>query len=320
MSRLLSFPLPLPLLLPLLLPFLAGPVCRVLVASLPPRRAVRLLVCSAAGLAAGSTGALALLVVPGATHLRPVAALGHLLTPLASGSPGAAVGITLVAASLLAVGGALLLRDAHGWWRRLRQARVLAAGSRSELVVLEEAHPDAYALPGRPGRIVITSGMLRALSAAEREVLLAHERAHLRGRHHLLVATVELAAHCHPGLRAVREPLRYALERTADEAAAQAVGDRRLTARAIGRAALAARMSPARHRPGFALAATTGPVPLRVAALLGQPARTRVPGARPRLAALTLLACLLVSAGAAFQAADNLHTGIEIAQGETGEE
>ncbi|MFG2715382.1 M56 family metallopeptidase [Streptomyces goshikiensis] len=316
MSRLLS----LPLLLPLLLPFLAGPVCRVLATSLPPRKAIWLLVCSVAGLAAGSTAALALLVVPGATQLRPVAALGHLLTPLASGSPAAAGVITVVAASLLAAGGALLLRDAHGWWRQLRQARVLAAGSRSELVVLEEQHPDAYALPGRPGRIVITSGMLRALTTEEREVVLAHERAHLRGRHHLLVAVVELAARCHPGLRAVREPLRYVLERSADESAAQAVGDRRLTARAIGRAALATRASPARHRPGFTLAATTGPVPLRVAALLGQPVRTRVPSAPRRLATVTLLACLAVSAGASFQAADNLHTGIEVAQGEIGEE
>ncbi|MFD3553478.1 M56 family metallopeptidase [Streptomyces goshikiensis] len=308
------------LLLPLVLPFLAGPVCRVLATSLPPKRVVWLLVCSAAGLAAGSAAALSLLVVPGATHLRPVAALGHLLTPLVSGTPGMTVVITVVAAALLTAGGALLLRDAHGWWRQLRQARALAAGSRSELVVLEEERPDAYALPGRPGRIVITSGMLRALSAAEREVLLAHERAHLRGRHHVLVAIVELAAHCHPGLRAVREPLRYALERTADESAAQVVGDRRLTARAIGRAALAARTSPALHRPGFALAATAGLVPLRVAALLAQPARTGVLGAPRCMAALTLLACLAVSAGASFEAAENLHTGIEIAQGETGEE
>ncbi|MFD9370006.1 M56 family metallopeptidase [Streptomyces sp. NPDC060020] len=320
MSRLSSLPLLLSLLLPLVLPFLAGPVCRVLATSLPPRRAVWLLVCSAAGLAAGSTAALALLVVPGATHLRPVAALGHLLTPLASGSPGVAVVITAVAAALLATAGALLLRDAHGWWRQLRQARLLAAGSRSELVVLDEEHPDAYALPGRPGRIVITSGMLRALTGEEREVVLAHERAHLRGHHHLLVAVVELAARCHPGLRAVREPLRYALERSADESAARAVGDRRLTARAIGRAALATRTSPARHRPGFTLAATTGPVPLRVAALLGQPARTGAPSAPRRLATVTLLACLVVaSAGASFQAADNLHTGIEVAQGEIGE-
>ncbi|MGW6986787.1 M56 family metallopeptidase [Streptomyces sp. NPDC054946] len=306
--------------LPLLLPFLAGPACRALVASLPPQQAVRLLAGSAVGLAAGSTAALGLLVVPGTTHLRPVAALGHLLTPLASGSPGTVIAITVVAGSLLAARGALLLHGAYRWWRQLRRARVLAADSRSELVVLQEEHPDAYALPGRPGRIVITSGMLGALTAEEREVLLAHERAHLKGRHHLLVAMAELAAHCHPGLRAVREPLRYALERCADESAAQAVGDRRLAARAIARAALAARTSPDRDRPGFALAATTGPVPRRVAALLDGPARARARRAPHRLAALTLLACLVLSAGASLQAADDLHSGIEIAQGETGEE
>ncbi|WP_030159875.1 M56 family metallopeptidase [Streptomyces sp. NRRL S-244] len=305
--------------LPLLLPFLAGPACRALVTSLAPQQAVRLLAGSAAGLAAGSTAALALLVVPGATHLRPVAALGHLLTPLASGAPGAVIAITVVAGSLLAARGVLLLRGAYRWWQRLRRARVLAAGSRSELVVLQEEHPDAYALPGRPGRIVITSGMLRALSAEEREVLLAHERAHLKGRHHLLVGMAELAAHCHPGLRAVREPLRYALERCADEYAAQAVGDRHLAARAIARAALAARTSPDRYRPGFALAATTGPVPRRVAALLDGSGRARARSSH-RLAAVALLACLFVSAGASLQAADDLHSGIEIAQGETGEE
>ncbi|WP_078851158.1 hypothetical protein [Streptomyces sp. NRRL S-237] len=99
--------------LPLLLPFLAGPVCRALVTSLPPQQAVRLLAGSAAGLAAGSTAALALLIVPGATHLRPVAALGHLLTPLASGSPGTVIAITVVAGSLLAARGALLLHGAY---------------------------------------------------------------------------------------------------------------------------------------------------------------------------------------------------------------
>ncbi|MFD8982386.1 hypothetical protein [Streptomyces sp. NPDC059564] len=81
-------------------------------------------------------------------------------------------------------------------------------------------------------------------------------------------------------------------------------------------AALAARTSPARCRPGFALAATTGPVPLRVAALLGRPAGTRTRSAHRRLAAVTLPACLAVSAGASLQAADDLHTGIERAQGE----
>jgi Zn-dependent protease with chaperone function len=41
------------------------------------------------------------------------------------------------------------------------------------VVVLADEAADAYAAPGWPGRIVVTSGMLGALSPAEREVLLA---------------------------------------------------------------------------------------------------------------------------------------------------
>ncbi|MGW7378006.1 SpoIIE family protein phosphatase [Streptomyces sp. NPDC054794] len=51
-------------------------------------------------------------------------------------------------------------------------------------VELADEQPDAYALLGRPGRIVVTSGMLRALPAEERAVLLAHEQAHLAHGHH----------------------------------------------------------------------------------------------------------------------------------------
>ncbi|MGW6772594.1 M48 family metalloprotease, partial [Streptomyces sp. NPDC055037] len=179
----------------------------------------------------------------------------------------------------------------------------------------------AAARPGRPGRIVVTTGMLRALEPAEREALFAHERAHLRGRHHVLLAAAELAALCHPALRSLREPLGYALERAADEAAAAAVGDRRLAARAIGRAALAARGAPGRPgavRPRTVLAATAGPVPRRVAALLGTGTSGR-PALAPRtrrLVAGALLMCLTLSGVSAVAAANDLHTHIEIAQGE----
>ncbi|MEV7725412.1 M56 family metallopeptidase [Streptomyces sp. NPDC087917] len=306
--------------LPLVLPFLAGPAGRRLAVSLPPRQALRLLTLTAAGLAIGSACALALLIVPGATHLHAVAASGHLLAPLASGSPDAVIAVAVTAATLLSWCATLLVRAADRRRRRLRQARGLAARSDGELVVLADDHPDAYALPGRPGRIVVTTGMLRALSAPEREVLLAHERAHLKDRHHLFTAVVDLAGLCHPGLRALREPLAYAVERSADESAATSVGDRRLTARAIGRAALAARTSSTagRPRPGAALAATAGPVPKRVAALLGDHRLEKA--ARPlvrRAAAAALLTCLALSAGASLQAADDLHAGIEIAQGES---
>ncbi|MCY0939354.1 M56 family metallopeptidase [Streptomyces sp. H34-S4] len=306
--------------LPLLVPFLAGAVGERLAERLPPRHAIWLLTATAAGLAAGSATALALLVIPGATHLHAVAALGHLLTPLATGSPDAYVALALTATGLLTWCATLLLRALHQRWTQLRQAHRLAGHTHSELIVLADEHPDAYALPGRPGRIVATTGMLRALTAAEREALLAHERAHLKDRHHLFVAVIDLAALCHPALRALREPLGYALERSADESAAYAVGDRRLTARAIGRAALAARAScpPRTSRPGFALAATAGPVPRRVAALLDEAAagKTARPASR-RVAVAILLACLALSAGASLTAADELHTGIEVAQGES---
>ncbi|MFJ3204431.1 M56 family metallopeptidase [Streptomyces sp. NPDC086989] len=301
--------------LPLLVPFLAGPAGRRLVSCLPPRQAAWLLAVTAAGLAAGSTAALTLLVVPGATHLPAVAALGRLLTPLSTGSADAVVAVAVAALALLLLCAALFVRGLRRRWTQLGRAKRLGARADGELLVLADEFPDAYALPGRPGRIVVTAGMLRALSAAEREALFAHERAHLRGRHHLFTAVTELSALCHPALGALREPLAYALERCADEAAAHAVGDRRLTAQAIGRAALAAR--GAARRPDLALAATAGPVPRRVAALLAPATPTPRTLPNPGIAiAAALLTCLTLSTASDLEAATDLHTNIEVAQGE----
>ncbi|MFF1957434.1 M48 family metalloprotease [Streptomyces sp. NPDC058220] len=305
---------------PLLMPFLAVPAARRVAAALSPRHAAWLLTAAALALAAGSSAALALLVVPGASYLPAVAVLGELLEPLTAGPPALTIALALAAGGLLAWRTAVLAVAAHRHRADLRRARIAVGGTDGELAVLRDSCPDAYALPGRPGRIVVTTGMLRALEPAEREALFAHERAHLRGRHHVLLAAVELAALCHPALRALREPLGYALERTADEAAAVAVGDRRLAARAIGRAALAARAAgtPGRVRPRAVLAATAGPVPRRVAALLG--AEASAPPAAPRtgrLVAGLLLICLTLSGATVLGAANDLHTHIEIAQGES---
>ncbi|WP_405721979.1 M48 family metalloprotease [Streptomyces sp. NBC_01537] len=306
--------------LPLLIPFLAVPAARRVAAALEPGRAVRLLTTTAVGLAAGSVAALLLLVVPGASYLPVVAALGELTKPLTVGPPSVAVAISVAAAGLLAWRAVAVVAALHRLRADLRRARLLVDGGDSELVVLQDGRPDAYALPGRPGRpgrIVVTTGMLGALDPDEREALFAHERAHLSGRHHLLLGAAELAALCHPALIALREPLGYALERAADEAAVEAVGDRRLVGRAIGRAALAGRTATATRRPLAALAAAAGPVPRRVAALLG-----RTPDSAPRttgtcrFVAAALLACLALSGASAIGAADSLHSTIEIAQGE----
>ncbi len=52
-------------------------------------------------------------------------------------------------------------------------------------VVLDDPRPAAYCVPGRPGTIVLTSGALAVLDPAQLAAVLAHERAHLAGRHHL---------------------------------------------------------------------------------------------------------------------------------------
>ncbi|MHA6759091.1 M48 family metalloprotease [Streptacidiphilus sp. PAMC 29251] len=163
-------------------------------------------------------------------------------------------------------------------------------------------------MPGglrRSGRIVVTSAMLRALTPAELTVLLAHERTHLTAGHHRFLLLADLTTALHPLLRPLRDGAAYAVERWADEAAAASVADRRLVARAIGRAALAGGGSTP-------LRMAAGPVPRRVAALLGAaPGRAR---GRSALTAALLVGVLALSLGTALDAATDLHAQVEVAQ------
>ncbi|AIA06042.1 M56 family metallopeptidase [Streptomyces noursei] len=309
--------------LPLVMPLLAVPTARRLAESLPPRAAAWLLACCAATLAACTAAALGLLAVAGALRLPPVAAFGHLERALPGTDAAVTVPAAPVAGALLACCAVAVARRALRHRAELRAARRTADahGLAGDLCVLPDAEPDAYALPGRPGRVVVTAGMLRALPPAEREALFAHERAHLVGRHHLFLLTAALAGACHPLLRGLRAPLAYALERWADESAAARVGDRQLTARAIGRAALAARTHAAaardrvRHRPRPA-ARCRGGSPRCSARPAGRPPRGRLLPVGRRLIAAALLACVAFSAAGAVDAAADLHQTVETAQGE----
>ncbi|WP_405670423.1 M56 family metallopeptidase [Streptomyces sp. NBC_01530] len=302
--------------LPLLMPFLAVPVARRGAGQLSPRSAAWALTALALVLALAGTASLALLALAGALHLPFVARIGHLSPQLLGDGSPATVPAAVLAALALAGLGALALGRTRRHLLELRAAQRQLRGEASagDLCVRQDDRPDAYALPGRPGRVVVTTGMLRALGAQEREVLFAHERAHLTGRHHLFLAAAELAAALHPALRGLRAPVSYALERWADESAARAIGDRALAARAVGRAALAAHATGSVPRPRLSLTATAGPVPRRVTALLSTPApRSRL---LPRALTCLLLCCVALSATATLEAATDLHTGIEIAQGE----
>jgi Zn-dependent protease with chaperone function len=302
------------LLLPLLIPFAAPVFARRVVDRLDPGAALWALTLTTVVLALSSLASLGGLLLSGALQLPVVARLGDLIHPLDVGSTVLLFPVTLLSLGALTVCAGTIARSVLHQWRLLRTAQSQAATLRlaGDLSVVNDERADAYALPGNPGRIVVTSGMLRALTPSEREALFAHERAHLKCRHHYFLAVAELAAHCHPALRHVCGTIALAAERTADEAAALATGDRRLTAQAIGRAALASR-NVARARSSFTPAATTGPVPQRVAALLHLPA-----GPRRLVSAIAVLLVLsaAVSSGATLAGAVSLHSSVEVAQGE----
>jgi Zn-dependent protease with chaperone function len=267
---------------------------------LPPRTAAWTLV-SVAVVAAGAwTTVLAMIGFTLVAQIPDVAREGrwspHLLaadTPVEWPVAAASVLVVIVCATTLTVASWRRVKEITDAWRQCRD--LPTAGG---LAVLDDPVPAAFALPGAPGRIVVSSGMLRALSADERRALLAHERAHLKRRHHLFLLVLQLSASVHPLLRPVARTGGFALERWADEEAVEAVHDRSLVARAIARAALVTKGASAPR-----LAATSGPVPERVSALLSPPARARrdlVAG----FASLMLLCC--ASLGLAAHRVDQL--------------
>ncbi|WP_221349455.1 M56 family metallopeptidase [Streptomyces beigongshangae] len=254
--------------LPLVLPLTAWPVARLAEQRLYPRAATRLLAGLAVVMAVCSTVCLGLLMVVGTAQLP-----GNPL-PDAWSDPevraavpydeiAGKVAIPALIAVLLACGRTLWR---HGRVRR-RAHRALVGLPATEVAVLPDDTPYAYALPGgRRGRVVVTTALLSCLEPAERRALFAHERAHLAARHHRFLLAVQLAARANPFLRPLRTALSFTAERWADEEAARVVGSRRAVARAIGKAALVSRGTPAVTLAGFA---APGPVPRRVAALLG---------------------------------------------------
>ncbi|WP_079051066.1 M56 family metallopeptidase [Streptomyces sp. NRRL F-5122] len=305
------------LLVPLILPWALPPLARHTAERVRPDIALWAVTAASAALAFGVVASLGVLVLPLALEIPPLAALVDLIQPLQAGPESLVLGISALAAGLVAVTAVAATRRMVTEMRRLRaiHGSLAALPDAGGLCVVDDPCPDAYALPGGlrgRGRIVVTTGMLRALDGAEREVLLAHERAHLAGRHHLFLATALLAGQCHPALAAVVHPVSFAAERAADEVAARTAGNRTLAAHAVGRAALAAarkRVTPA--RPAVIPGAVTGPVPARVRALLFNAPTRRI---APALLAMHLLCA--AAAASSLAGATLLHQGVEVAQGE----
>jgi Zn-dependent protease with chaperone function len=304
--------------LPLLIPVLAAVAARPLATRLEPRQATWLLTVAAVALAGCSTVALALLAASAAARLPALADLGdyshsaiHRADPTSAVTGAVAAVVLTVAAIAVAVAVRHRARALAESYRRA--ARLHDDGT---VVVLRGTAVEAYALPGWPGRIVVSGRLLEALDEPGRAALLAHERAHLAGRHHLFTTVAHLAAVANPVLLPLARAVDYTVERWADEHAAWVTGDRRLVAVTIGRVAMlatpgrppAATLAMARAGSRWVSLAWAGPVPRRVAALLGPPPRSRV----LLLAAAVLI--VLLTGASAVEAARDLHALLELAQ------
>lgn len=154
------------------------------------------------------------------------------------------------------------------------------------LRVLAEQLPVAYCLPGlRESRVVLSAGTLTALDAEEVRAVVAHESAHVRARHDVVLDTFTALHRAFP--IAVRseipaEQCRLLVEMLADDAA------RRLTGPVpLARALVTLAGAP---KPAWALGATGSGTAERISRL-AEPAGPH----RLLSAAVYLLACGLVA-------------------------
>lgn len=95
------------------------------------------------------------------------------------------------------------------------------------LRVLDGALPLAYCLPGRSPRVVLSGGALRVLDAAQVAAVIAHEQAHLRHRHDVVMESFTAFYRAVPRPLRSRAPLdavHVLLEMVADDAARRRCG------------------------------------------------------------------------------------------------
>ncbi|HEU5391335.1 MAG TPA: M56 family metallopeptidase [Streptosporangiaceae bacterium] len=179
---------------------------------------------------------------------------------------------------------------------RARHDDVLAViaqpGPAADVRIIDSSHPAVYCLPGRR-RIVLTTGALDCLDDGQLEAVLAHERAHLSGRHHLVLRLAAALERAFPRVRffaACAEQVAYLVEVAADDAAVRRTP--RLTVAAALLTVAAAGV------PAGALGAGGSAAARRIERLIDPPfrgSRARRAVACAGLAAVSVLAAIAVA-------------------------
>ena len=278
--------------LPLLLTLLVALPAPGVALWLPPAAAARCLTALAVACAASTAWSLTLLA---ATLVRDVPPVIEFIQQ--QGVPLGELVPTVVAVLALLV---LTFGTARLVLFTVRRVATLRAVQRAfgrygdtSLLVSNTRVPYAFTVPARPGRIVVSTGLLAMLDTRERRAVIAHETAHLRHRHHRYQLLGDAAAALNPLLAHIRDAISFQLERWADEHASATVSDRDLVARTIARVALAGRDAPTGHRPAaVAFGAAALGVRHRVIALGQAPV--------PRRRAVTVLSLVPATAAVVF--------------------
>ncbi len=192
----------------------------------------------AAGVVVSTLATAILLALPAdGHHTSAILQLaGGCLSAISSASvPGwreglAAVGTAAALSVLLRLAWALSrrIRTSRARSPQVEQLRRIAAGTTpGEPLWIRDDRPLAASLGGRRGLIVMSDTLRTHLTPEAMAATLEHERAHLRGRHHLLVAIAETLASALPFcplLRAAPAAMRDVVELAADAYAARRCG------------------------------------------------------------------------------------------------
>lgn len=151
--------------------------------------------------------------------------------------------------------------------------------------VLDHPVPVAYCLPGRRSRLVLSVGALKALDPDQVDAVLAHERAHLRERHDLVVLPFVAWGATAPfvrGMVCAQVAVAALIEMRADDVAA---------ARARSAALACALQTVGGAAPAAALGSFTAALDRRLVRITCPPA----PLPRPVRVLVRLAACALVA-------------------------
>lgn len=149
---------------------------------------------------------------------------------------------------------------------RRKHRRMLSLVAREDaavpgVLVLDHPLAVAYCLPGLRSRVVLSSGALHALSAPELAAVVAHEQAHARERHDLVLLPFATLGRLFPGMTLAADAIALLVEMRADERAcrSQDAGSLAMALRRFSAIAVAA--------PKGAIGITDGAVAARLARL-----------------------------------------------------